>query len=172
MSDHFINRYRYNVYIWWTCVILQLWIITWPILWLMTRRWEVLSARWTCVVKHGDLQRGWVDDEADDPGWLVVHDVASRGVERWPGESEEQFRQRIAGITEGEWLEMAIIAAAEERKQQRLTYADLLAARTVSERISQRRRERASEASQGGFAGAATGLLRGVSDVLRDAEMA
>jgi hypothetical protein len=67
---------------------------------------------------------------------------------------------------------MPIIAAAEGRKQQTLTSADRLAARAVGERNSQRARDRTSDEEQGGFLGAASGLIRGVSDVLRDAEMA
>ena len=43
MSDHWANRARTNVFIWWACVLLQLWIITWPALWFMTKRWEVVE---------------------------------------------------------------------------------------------------------------------------------
>lgn len=179
LSDHFINRYRYNVYIWWTCVILQLWIITWPVIWLTTMRWEVLSARWSCKVAGSDPP----DRQFIDPGWIVVQDNAPRRIERRPGESEAVQKQRNyqvarsqkTAVTATDWVDawrMPIIAAAEGRKQQTLTSADRLAARAVGERISQRARERTIDEEQGGFLGAASGLIRGVSDVLRDAEMA
>ncbi len=179
MSDHFINRYRYNVYIWWTCVILQLWIITWPVLWLMTLRWEVLSARWACKVDGQDFP----DREVDDPGWLVVQDNPSTVIEHRSRKSDvvhEQRTYRLArhqstAVTAIHWVDawkMAIVAAAEGRKKQTLTYADMSVAQAVAERISQQGRERTSDEYQGGLVGAVTGLNRGVSDILRDAEMA
>ena len=184
MSDHFINRYRSNKYIWWTCVILQLWIITWPVLWLMTRRWEVLSSRWHCAIPNGGLPipRGYFDDY-EEPGWLVVQDNPSSAIERRYRESEEEPRQKTmcinrsnrTAVTAPEWLESwkrAIVRAAESRTQQILTVADRNAAQTVVERVNERGRERSSDDTQGGFIGAATGVIRGVSDVLRDAEMA
>lgn len=160
-------------------MILQLWIITWPVIWLTTLRWEVLSARWSCKLEgSGSPERPLID-----PGWLVVQDDAPRRIERRSGEAEAVHKERKirlvrsqgTAVTATEWLDawrMAIIAAAEGRKQQTLTSADRLAARAVEERISQRRMGHTSDEEQGGFLGAASGLIRGVSDVLRDAEMA
>lgn len=45
-SPSLFNRLRTNNFVWWACVILQLWIITWPLLWLLTRRYEVVSCQW------------------------------------------------------------------------------------------------------------------------------
>ena len=173
MSDHFINRHRCNVYVWWICVILQLWIFTWPVLWLMTKRWEVLSARWTCAVQAVGFP-GRPIQQTDEPGWLLVEDVPLSDIEQRTGESEVQFKQRTTGITEQNWVEAwkrTIIAGAEGRKQQELTFADSIEERAVAERIGERGREQARNDNQGGFLGAATDLIRGVSDVLRDAEM-
>jgi len=123
------------------------------------------------------------DRQFIDPGWIVIQDNAPRRIEGRPGESEAVQKQRNyqvarsqkTAVTATDWVDawrMPIIAAAEGRKQQTLTSADRLAARAVGERISQRARERTIDEEQGGFLGAASGLIRGVSDVLRDAEMA
>lgn len=45
-SPHWINRLRANRYIWWIFVILQLWIISWPIIWVMEKRYELAHTRW------------------------------------------------------------------------------------------------------------------------------
>lgn len=45
-SPHWINRLRTNNYVWWIVVILQLWIITWPIIFFMEKRYEIAHTRW------------------------------------------------------------------------------------------------------------------------------
>ncbi|KAL4940960.1 hypothetical protein BDV06DRAFT_213039 [Aspergillus oleicola] len=45
-SPHWINKMRNNAWVFWTCIILQLWIITWPIIWFMERRYEVVRSEW------------------------------------------------------------------------------------------------------------------------------
>ncbi|KAK2759308.1 hypothetical protein FQN54_002786 [Arachnomyces sp. PD_36] len=45
-TPHWVNRARANPFIWWCCVILQLWVITWPILLLMERKYSPLKSQW------------------------------------------------------------------------------------------------------------------------------
>ncbi|KAE8356269.1 hypothetical protein BDV28DRAFT_116475 [Aspergillus coremiiformis] len=45
-SPHWINRGRNNSFVYYTCLILQLWVITWPIIWLLERRYEVVRSVW------------------------------------------------------------------------------------------------------------------------------
>ncbi|KAL4949053.1 hypothetical protein BDW69DRAFT_82721 [Aspergillus filifer] len=45
-SPHWINKARNDAWIFWPCIILQLWIITWPIIWFMERRYEVVRSEW------------------------------------------------------------------------------------------------------------------------------
>ncbi|GAB7347492.1 hypothetical protein MBLNU459_g4399t1 [Dothideomycetes sp. NU459] len=45
-SPHWVNRLRDDPVIWWFCVVSCLWIVTWPVLWLCTRRFEVVVAEW------------------------------------------------------------------------------------------------------------------------------
>ncbi|KAJ5565787.1 hypothetical protein N7535_007425 [Penicillium sp. DV-2018c] len=45
-SPHWINRLRTNSYVWWIIVLLQLWIITWPIIFFMEKRYEIAFTCW------------------------------------------------------------------------------------------------------------------------------
>ncbi|GBF66405.1 hypothetical protein TMEN_9125 [Trichophyton mentagrophytes] len=45
-SPHWINKLRTNRFVWWVVVILQLWIITWPIIILLERRYEPAKAQY------------------------------------------------------------------------------------------------------------------------------
>ncbi|EFR03312.1 hypothetical protein MGYG_06311 [Nannizzia gypsea CBS 118893] len=45
-SPHWINNLRTNRFVWWAVVILQLWIITWPIIILLERRYEPVTAQY------------------------------------------------------------------------------------------------------------------------------
>jgi hypothetical protein len=45
-SPHWTNRLRNNGIVFWTCILTQLWILTWPILWLLERRYEIVSSEW------------------------------------------------------------------------------------------------------------------------------
>ena len=163
MTPHFINRYRSNIYIWWTCVILQLWIITWPVMWLMTRRWEIATAKWQyriCtmhtptaeeVAKNGPPTRCTPDGV---PVYVIPHTIITE--ERWIKE----------------W-EAAIIRAVEQRVKGQIDDTHVNDARAVDERNAARRRESgASQHEQSGFVGTMTGLMRGASEVLRESREA
>ncbi|PLN75644.1 hypothetical protein BDW42DRAFT_33761 [Aspergillus taichungensis] len=45
-SPHWINKLRNNAFVFWACIILQLWILTWPVIWLLEKRYEVVRAQW------------------------------------------------------------------------------------------------------------------------------
>ncbi|KAJ5210903.1 Peptidoglycan-binding Lysin subgroup [Penicillium cf. griseofulvum] len=45
-SPHWINQLRHNNFVWWVVVLLQLWIITWPVIFFMEKRYEVVHTRW------------------------------------------------------------------------------------------------------------------------------
>ncbi|KAJ9481868.1 hypothetical protein VN97_g11588 [Penicillium thymicola] len=45
-SPHWINRFRTNRFVWWVVVLLQLWIITWPVIFFMEKRYEPVHTRW------------------------------------------------------------------------------------------------------------------------------
>ncbi|KAK2873947.1 hypothetical protein FQN49_001977 [Arthroderma sp. PD_2] len=45
-SPHILNKLRTNRFVWWAVVILQLWIIAWPILILLEKRYEPATAEY------------------------------------------------------------------------------------------------------------------------------
>ncbi|PLB41594.1 uncharacterized protein BDW47DRAFT_56474 [Aspergillus candidus] len=45
-SPHWINKLRNNAFAFWACIILQLWILTWPVIWLLEKRYEVVRTQW------------------------------------------------------------------------------------------------------------------------------
>lgn len=45
-SPHWINRLRNHRFVFWACIILQLWIVTWPVIWFLERRYEVVRSVW------------------------------------------------------------------------------------------------------------------------------
>ncbi|KAL8961871.1 MAG: hypothetical protein Q9193_001641 [Seirophora villosa] len=157
MSDHWLNRYRHNKYIWWTCVLLQLWILTWPLLWIMTKRWEVFSVEWPCRIY-----------QQADGSWPNSHQADTESVHE--GQPTDSPTVRIANMSESEWVEhwkLAIQMGAESKKQGTLTDADRRVAQAIEEQARQRRQGNNSVSSNSnGFLASATGLLSGVQEVM------
>ncbi|KAL9602783.1 MAG: hypothetical protein Q9219_001626 [cf. Caloplaca sp. 3 TL-2023] len=156
MSDHWLNRYRHNQFIWWTCVILQLWIFTWPLLWFMTKRWEVFSVEWPCRIY-----------QQADGSWPSTHetvlDIAHEG------QPTTDSKVRIAHMNEVEWVQkwkLAVQLAAESKKQGILTDADRRVAQAVEGRTRQQRAGGTAVVQNNGVLAAATGLLSGVQDLM------
>lgn len=52
-SPHWVNTMRNNGFIFWACIILQLWILTWPVIWVLERRYEIVRSNWFV---HGENQ--------------------------------------------------------------------------------------------------------------------
>ncbi|TKA30644.1 hypothetical protein B0A50_02364 [Salinomyces thailandicus] len=59
-SPHWINRWRVTGWVRWVFYLTFLWIFTWPVLFLATRRWGVYEVlwRWSWVVKEGGERGG------------------------------------------------------------------------------------------------------------------
>ncbi|KAI4225186.1 MAG: hypothetical protein L6R36_004090 [Xanthoria steineri] len=162
VSDHWINRYRHNKYIWWICVILQLWIFTWPVLWLMTKRWEIFSVEWPCRIY-----------QQPDGSWPVAHEFHPH-IWWHEGRETNDRRVRVAHITEEEWVEqwrLAVQLAAEGKKRGALNQADRRIAAEVEARSRQGTADR-NIAPETGFMVAATGLLTGVQGLMGQSRMA
>ncbi|OJD19552.1 hypothetical protein AJ78_00524 [Emergomyces pasteurianus Ep9510] len=45
-SPSLLNKLRTNNSVWWVCIILQLWLITWPLLIILEKRYEPITATW------------------------------------------------------------------------------------------------------------------------------
>lgn len=139
MSDHWINRCRTNMFIWWTCVVLQLWIITWPVIWMMTKKWEVVKIIWPCRVhRDEDVDVAWPNAEEesaeliDESIYLNDGSPTSRG----------QDNVRFATIAEPTWVEIwrgSIARAAIDRRNGVLLGPLDLEATRAAEEINARR---------------------------------
>lgn len=134
MSDHWINRCRTNSFIWWICVILQLWIITWPVLWTMTKKWEVVKITWPCrIYQDEDAGGSWpnADEESND----LIHEGIIP-INRGPT-SRVQDDVRFATMTEPTWVEIwrgtIARAALDRRSGVLLGPLDLEASRIAAE---------------------------------------
>ncbi|KAL8813860.1 MAG: hypothetical protein Q9223_006877 [Gallowayella weberi] len=163
MSDHWINRYRGNIYIWWACVILQLWIFTWPLLLLMTKRWEVFSVEWPCrIYQHADGSWPWSYEFLPDNH---IHE----------GIPTPYPNVRIAQMKERDWVgqwRSAVQLAAESKKRGALTEADQRIAQEVEGRSRQRPADRTIVIQGSGIMEAASGLLGGVQGFMSQSQMA
>ncbi|KAL8765301.1 MAG: hypothetical protein Q9209_007576 [Squamulea sp. 1 TL-2023] len=150
VSDHWINRYRHNKFIWWICVIFQLWIFTWPLLWLMTKRWEVFRVEWPCRIY-----------KQPNGSWPMAHEFCPYA---WTheGQPTNDSSIRVAYQTEEQWVglwRLAVQQAAESKRRGTLSDAD----RRIAEEVEARSRQRpAGRSVDSGVLAAATGLLSGV----------
>lgn len=170
MSDHPFNRYRTNRWIWWACVILQLWIIAWPVLWFMTKHWKVVSVEWPCRI-YQRPDGGWPNSDEQVPG--LVHE----GISTAPPGTRGAGQARVAVMSEAAWVESwraAIMRAAESRTQGMLYASDRDATNAIERRNAERdweMRQQTPTALRESFADAALGFLRGASDTLRNSRM-
>lgn len=156
MSDHWINRYRHNKFIWWACVILQLWIFTWPLLWFMTKRWEVFSVEWPCEIY-----------ESSDRMWHISYKTVPH--QALEGQTPNEENVRPTHMSELYWVKqwrLAVQIAAESKKRGDLTDADRARADAIEERSRwQRQTDGTITIQDNGFLAAASGLLGGVQDI-------
>ncbi|KAL8837180.1 MAG: hypothetical protein Q9170_002642 [Blastenia crenularia] len=150
VSDNWINRYRHNKFVWWVCVILQLWIFTWPLLFFMTKRWEVYSVKWPCRI-HQRFDGSWPNSHKTAPNMICE------------GQPTKDPRIQIAHMSEADWAQqwkLAVQFAAESKKVGILTDADRRLAIEVQDR------QRLVSIQDNGLLVAATGLLSGVQGLM------
>jgi len=151
-SPHWINGLRANQYVYYVCIILQLWIITWPVIWWLERRYEVVRSTWhTSQLLEDPIAR------------TNVRRVYARGrdeaslAEFWaPAVKQAAWRRR----TEGEVLtEEDALRALVMREDQLLGWdrrAESLAERDRRERLNR---------GDGTFVDSVLGFVRGVQDM-------
>ncbi|MCJ1436748.1 hypothetical protein MMC27_006130 [Xylographa pallens] len=98
-TPHSLNRLRYNSFVYWTSIIQQLWILTWPILWLMTLRWSVVRADWPYQVQ----EPGW-DPRSGESQWKYVKQSEEHWCRRWEYTVTKAAETRWQGALEREWI--------------------------------------------------------------------
>ena len=137
----------------------------------MTKHWEVLSVYWPCRIFEDGAGR-WPNADEELPE--VIHEGTRP--DDWDVRRERDVR--LATMSEMSWVEEwrgAIMRAAEDKTRGILHVSDKNAAQAAEQRNAERAwdpRQRFAIASHDGFIGAAAGLLRGASDVLKDSRLA
>lgn len=151
-SPHWINRLRLNAFVWWIIVILQLWIITWPIIWLMEKRYEIAETTWNAALEA-------------DPTTGLAKCYAQ-------GRDESELAQFWApAVKQAAWTrrkrENGLLTRIDAERLQGLTTEQLLGLRDNPSGAESERRARVDR-GEGGFVDGIIGLARGVSEISQD----
>ncbi|KAJ6087625.1 hypothetical protein N7467_006539 [Penicillium canescens] len=154
-SPHWINRLRANRYVWWIMVILQLWIITWPIIFFMEKRYEIAHTKWNASLMP----------ETDSA--LVKCYAQGRNesalAEYWAPAVKQAAWTRRRG--EGD-----VLTRMDVERVQGYSMQQLLGMRATASDSERERRERVNNGA-GGFVDNVVGLVRGVSEAGQDWRM-
>jgi hypothetical protein len=154
-SPHWINRLRANRYVWWIVVILQLWIITWPIIFFMEKRYEIAHTKWNASLMP----------ETDS---ALVKCYAQ-------GRNESALAEYWApAVKQAAWTrrrgEGSVLTRMDVERVQGYSMQQLLGMRATASDSERERRERVNNGA-GGFVDNVVGLVRGVSEAGQDWRM-
>lgn len=151
-SPHWINRLRTNTFVWWLVVILQLWIITWPVIWFMEKRYEIARTRWNASLDPGS-ETGLIKCYARDRDETAL-------AEFWAPAVMQAAWTRRQG-------EGSMLTRLDAERLQGLSRNELLGLGGPESTAERERRERVNR-GEGGFVDGVVGLVRGVSEVRQD----
>lgn len=151
-SPHWINRLRLNKFVWWAVVILQLWIITWPIIWLMEKRYEVAQTHWNAALEA-------------DPTTGLAKCYAQ-------GRDESQLAQFWApAVQQAAWTrrkgENSLLTRIDAERLQGLNAEQILRSNENPSGSECERRERVNR-GEGSFVDGIIGLARGASEISQE----
>ncbi|KAJ5519979.1 hypothetical protein N7463_000432 [Penicillium fimorum] len=152
-SPHWINRLRTNRFVWWVVVLLQLWIITWPVIFFLEKRYEVVHTRWNASLRP----------ESDSPlakCYAFGRDESSLA-EYWAPAVKQAAWTRRQG--EGDLLTRIDV----DRLQGSWTPAALRSLHGSSSETELERRQRVNS-GQAGFVDNVVGLVRGIGEAWGD----
>ncbi|KAJ5880852.1 uncharacterized protein N7473_011905 [Penicillium subrubescens] len=151
-SPHWINRARTNKYIWWIVVLLQLWIITWPVIWLMEKRYEIAFARWNASL----------DPQADSSlvKCYAQHRNESALAEWWAPAVKQAAWTRRSGDNN-------LVTRLDAERMMGMSTEQLINFRPRESEAELERRGRVAR-GEGGFVDNVVGLARGISEVGQD----
>ena len=112
-SPHWINRLRTSKLVYWLCIILQLWILTWPVIWLLERRYEVIQSVWYS-------SRG-VKDSHHPAGWRRVYACGydeNALADYWgPAVTQAAWERRLYGDILSEQEVERLLRAGRDRRE-------------------------------------------------------
>ncbi|KAJ5554981.1 hypothetical protein N7461_003451 [Penicillium sp. DV-2018c] len=149
-SPHWINRMRTNKYVWWIVVLLQLWIITWPIIFFMEKRYEIAHTCWNAslIPETGS---------ALDKCYAFNRDESTLA-EYW-----------APAVKQAAWTRRRdeLLTRLDADRLQGYTTRQIIGTRNEDSAAEQERRQRVNS-GQGGLLDNVVGLVRGVSEVSQD----
>ncbi|KAJ5591613.1 uncharacterized protein N7459_001982 [Penicillium hispanicum] len=151
-SPHWINRLRANRYIWWMCVILQLWIVAWPTIFLLEKRYEVVRTCWNASLlndPNSRLSKCYARGR-DEPALA----------EYWAPAVKQAAWTRRQG--EGD-----LLTRLDAERLQGLSRDEVLGIRASDSDAERERRDRVNR-GEGGFVDGVVGLVRGIGEVSQD----
>ncbi|KAJ5370428.1 uncharacterized protein N7496_006520 [Penicillium cataractarum] len=151
-SPHWINRLRTNKYIWWLVVLLQLWIITWPIIWFMEKRYEIAFTRWNASLDP--------NTESSLVKCYARNRNESALAEWWAPAVKQAAWTRRSGDNN-------LLTRLDAERVQGMSTEQLINFRPQESCAEIERRERMAR-GQGGFIDNVVGLARGISEVGQD----
>ncbi|GAD93721.1 hypothetical protein PVAR5_2336 [Paecilomyces variotii No. 5] len=154
-SPHWINRFRNNPYIYWTCIIFQLWLITWPTILLLERQYNVVFSNWNAALLSEDrdvTERRKIYARNRDEAALMDYWAPAIKHAAW------NRRQKGEIVTEQDVLNFTGMSDDE-----------ILGGRTRApdSDLERDRRERINR-GEGTWADSFVGVVRGVSEVGRE----
>ncbi|KAM5433365.1 hypothetical protein McanMca71_004183 [Microsporum canis] len=138
-SPHWINKLRTNRFVWWVVVILQLWIIAWPIIILLEKRYEPVTAEY--IVSEGG-----------------VHVSPFRGELSWT----EMFAPAISAAAISRRKDGEMVTMGDVR---RIRESPVNGGSRLDESPAERDRRARLNSGNGTFMDSLVGLARGISDL-------
>ncbi|CAI7616215.1 unnamed protein product [Penicillium glandicola] len=151
-SPHWINQLRANRIVWWAVVILQLWIIAWPVIFFMEKRYEVVHTRWNASLLPESTSSPL------DKCYAFGRDESSLA-EYWAPAVKQAAWARRQGQNN------VLTRLDADRLQGYSTRQLVLRGDTSSNELERRERVNGGEA---GFVDNVVGLVRGISEVQQD----
>ena len=151
-SPHWINRLRADRYIWWIAVILQLWIIAWPVIFFLEKRYEVVHMTWNASLES-DPDSGLTKCYAKNRDETAL-------AEYWAPAVKQAAWARRRG-------EADVLTRLDVERVQGLSRDELLGMRGGSSDAELERRDRVNR-GEAGFVDNVVGLVRGIGEVRQD----
>lgn len=155
-SPHWINRLRTNNFVWWICVLLQLWIFTWPVIWLMEKRYEVARSLWNASL-----------DPGSETGLIKCYPQ---------GRDETQLGEFwAAAVKQAAWTRQqgsgSLLTRNDAERLRNMSNEQIIGIQRCESEAERQRRERV-HSGQGGVMDSVVGLVRGVSEASQDYRLA
>lgn len=148
-SPHWVNKLRNNKFVFWLCIVLQLWLVTWPIIWILEKRYEVVHSRW--YASHTSEQGG----TARIKRYARGNDEHGLG-ELWaPAVKQAAWGHRQSG---------EVILWKDAQRVVGLTTSQVIRA-PVHDSEAEIERRRRVDRGDGTFTDSVVGFVRGVSEV-------